>query len=800
MAKQTHKFGKWRWKFTSGAEEITQDLLRHWEMIEDLPGVEVLKSSLSRTVIAFPSTSSRPALIIKRYHVRGVKERLKYMFLPSRAACEWIALQHLKKAGVAVPQPLAFGEKRSGRILFHAGLVMERLSNARGISQWLREKSAGDPERLEVLRQVGYQVARLHSARCRHSDLHTGNILVQDGGPDDNPRVVLIDHHVCRIGKIPSERQTRNNLAKLFHSLLPKITHSESMELLRAYNEAREAPKWDLLMLQRVLDDLVYRAYRLQERRLRSRSKRCWKNSSQFARSGSKGWRVYRRREIPLDSLQVFQEGQINFEALSEAPSGVVVRETTLELKKGVQPVVVKQRSYNGFWRRIWYRFFPDHLHKEWGTARSREVRGIPNPKALALMEQYRFGLLPARDILIMEQVGGETPPRQPARRIHRKSPAVPGTERPYHIARVITWLPRGGIERRLIALLPRLNTPPFRVSLVCIRERGPLADELRQAGVPVSVVPLRSRLDPWGLRALTRWMHEQRVDLVHSHMYRSNVPATIAARLAGVRHVLCQVHNIDTWETRRQQMMDRWLLRWRTAMLAVSNEVKRDIVAKLHCPPEQVRVLYNGIDINEYGSVQPDAQLRHELGIPQGHRLVVMLARLVAQKKHTRFLQALEIIRRELPATRVLLVGDGKLRKELEREVGTRHLGNMVSFTGHRSDIPQILALSDLSVLTSDREGFSNTIIESLAAGVPVVATDVGGNSEAIVDGECGLIVQPDDLTGLAGALKKVLTEETLRHQMSQAARVRAQRFSLENMLVETRRLYLELLNESGI
>ena len=211
------------------------------------------------------------------------------------------------------------------------------------------------------------------------------------------------------------------------------------------------------------------------------------------------------------------------------------------------------------------------------------------------------------------------------------------------------------------------------------------------------------------------------------------------------------------------------------------------------------MRVLYNGIDINEYGSVQPNPRLRHALGIPEGNKLVVMVARLVAQKKHTRFLQALETIRNELPPASVLLVGDGKLRGELEREVETRHLGDMVSFTGHRNDIPQILALSDLSVLTSDREGFSNTVIESLAAGVPVVATDVGGNSEAIVDGECGLIVQSDDLAGLAGALKKVLTDDTLRHKMSQSARIHAQRFSLENMVDETRRLYLELLNERG-
>jgi tRNA A-37 threonylcarbamoyl transferase component Bud32 len=403
MTIQTHKTGKWSWKFAPGAEEIIQDLLRHWDMIEEMPGAEVLKSNLSRTVIAFPSTSSRPALIIKRYHVRGVKETLKYLVLKSRAASEWTALQHLKTSKVAVPRPLAFGEKLSGKILLGAGLVMEKLSNAQGISQWLRERGTGHPVRIEVLRQVGYQVARLHGARCRHSDLHTGNILVQDGGPDDKPRVVLIDHHVCRIGKMPSERQRRNNLAKLFHSLLPKITHSESMELLRSYNEANAAPKWNVSGLQRVLDDLVYRAHRLQEIRLRSRSKRCWKNSSQFARTVSRGWRVYRRREVPIDSLHVFQEGRINLESISEDQSGLDIGGATIELEKGAQPVVVKQYNYRGLWRRIWHRVYPSPLHKEWEVARELEVRVIPNPKALALMVQYHFGL-PGRVILIVER------------------------------------------------------------------------------------------------------------------------------------------------------------------------------------------------------------------------------------------------------------------------------------------------------------------------------------------------------------------------------------------------------------
>ncbi len=365
----------------------------------------------------------------------------------------------------------------------------------------------------------------------------------------------------------------------------------------------------------------------------------------------------------------------------------------------------------------------------------------------------------------------------------------------PYHILRVITWMPRGGIERRLVELLPRLNKPPFRVSLVCIRRRGPLADDLEQAGVPVSVVPLRSRLDPCGLSALARWMRKEHVDLVHSHMYRSNVPSTIAARLSGVRHVLCQVHNIDTWETNRQRMMDRWLLRWRSAMLAVSENVKDDIVSSLHCSPERIKILYNGIDTSKFGNMQAEPQLNLDLGIPKGHFLVVMLARLVEQKKHTRLLQALQRIRDELPPTNVVLVGDGKLRHALEQEVKERHLKDMVSFAGHRTDIAQILASSTLSVLTSDKEGFSNAIVESLAAGVPVIATDVGGNREAIVDGKCGFIIQPNDITGLAQALKILLTDHPLRQKMSTAAQLQAQHFSLDQMLRETRKIYLELL-----
>ena len=406
MNTPTYNAGNWRWKFAPGAKELLQDLLPHWKELEQLPGAEVLKASLSRTVIALPSTSSRPALIIKRYNVRKVSERLRYLLLPSPAAREWTALQHLKKDEVAVPRPLAFGEERSGRILLRAGLIMEKVLNVRVISKWLRRRPIGDPERIEVLRKVGHQIARLHGAGCRHRDLHSGNILVVEEPVGAQSRVVLIDHHVCRIGAIPSECPRRNNLAKLFHSLLSKITHTEALELLRAYEEAGAVPKWRASTSLQILDDLAHRAHRLEGIRLRSRSKRCWKNSSQFARTVTRGWRVYRRREVPPESLRVFQEGRIDFEPIFKDRPEQLVGGATLELEHGAQPVVVKQQSYRALWRRIWIRVYPGLLHRAWGAARALDVRGIPNPKALALMIHYCHGL-PAEAILITERIVG---------------------------------------------------------------------------------------------------------------------------------------------------------------------------------------------------------------------------------------------------------------------------------------------------------------------------------------------------------------------------------------------------------
>lgn len=366
----------------------------------------------------------------------------------------------------------------------------------------------------------------------------------------------------------------------------------------------------------------------------------------------------------------------------------------------------------------------------------------------------------------------------------------------PFPVTRLITWLPVGGIERRLVAVLPQLDRTLFAPRLICLRERGPLADELEASGVPVSVVPFRSRLSPAAIWRLARALRGSAI--VHAHMYRANVPGTIAARLAGVPVILGQVHNVDTWQTGRQRLMDRLTARRRTATIAVSRRVQEDVCRTLRLPPERVPVLHNGIDLAPFRAPLDREALRAELGLRSDQVAVLCAARLHPQKNHRGLLQALVRLPSALPPWRCLVAGDGPERANLEQLAVAHGLQHRVVFLGQRRDVPRLMRACDLSVLPSDKEGFSNTVLESLAAGLPVVATDVGGNAEAIEHGVSGFLTGRADVEDLAERLAQLIADAGLRRRMAAAALAAAPRFSLESMVSETQKLYLRLLREA--
>jgi glycosyltransferase involved in cell wall biosynthesis len=382
--------------------------------------------------------------------------------------------------------------------------------------------------------------------------------------------------------------------------------------------------------------------------------------------------------------------------------------------------------------------------------------------------------------------------------------PRDPAQERqegagPARLLFLIDELDVGGTEQQLLELVKRLDRAKY-LPVVCCFRPGRVAKEIAAAGVKLVALRKRAKVDPGLVLALLRLMRRERVDLVQTFLFTANTWGRLAAVLAGVPIILSSERNVDMWEERYKALVGRWLDRWTRCTVANSEAVKEYLVGK-GLRPEKIRVIYNGVDCRRFdGPRSPDA-LRTELGIPPRHSVVGLLARLEPQKDPHTFLRAAAQIAAEIPAVSFLVVGGGGLEAGLKREAARLGLGGRIIFTGPRRDVGRVLAACDLSVLSSLKEGMSNTILESMAAGLPVVATRVGGNAELIQDGETGFLVPPRDPARLAEAIGRLLREPSLAKAMGMRAGERvAQRFSVDVMVESTTRLYDELIGSARI
>lgn len=379
--------------------------------------------------------------------------------------------------------------------------------------------------------------------------------------------------------------------------------------------------------------------------------------------------------------------------------------------------------------------------------------------------------------------------------------PQQPSRGRPLRVARLITWLPVGGIERRLAAVLPRLKARGMEPKVFCLRERGPLADQLEGDGIPVELAPMKSRLHPPSLLRLERALRAFAPDIVHCHMYRANVPGTIAARRARAPVVFAQVHNVDSWQSWRQRAMDRLLCRWRTGMIGVSQAVVDDIQRTLGVPPARTALIHNGADSEEF---RPDparrAAARRELGLGEGQVAALVPARLHSNKAPMATLDAFAqaVAQGGLDDAVLLFAGEGPLEEDLRRAVADRGLGGQARLLGKRDDMAALYDAADVVVLSTLKEGFSNAIVEALLCGKPVIAARVGGNAEAITGAEHGWLHDAGDGAALAAQLRAALSDPQGLRARESACRAQGMKFSLDAMVDATEALYLKALSEA--
>lgn len=324
-------------------------------------------------------------------------------------------------------------------------------------------------------------------------------------------------------------------------------------------------------------------------------------------------------------------------------------------------------------------------------------------------------------------------------------------------------------------------------VVVYCLSSQDrPYGDRLREAGVAVRTLPSRGSFDVGRVFALARALGEDRIELVHAFLFLASAYAYLATRLRPGIALVTSARNCKPEPHPLRRTVMRRAFAASRAIVCNSREMERYAIAHYGAPRSRTRVVYNGVDTGRFSL----ARVEHD-GMHIG-----TVGRIERQKNLDVFLDAAEGFLREVPRARFTIVGDGSLRAHYIDEVKRRGLAGQVTLPGTTSEIPAFLAGLDQFWLTSDYEGTPNVVLEAMAAGVPVVATRVGGTGEVLEDGLTGLLVEAGDSDAVCNAALRLARDAALATSLGQAARSAAHgRFSLHAMVAATRAVYAEAL-----
>lgn len=378
----------------------------------------------------------------------------------------------------------------------------------------------------------------------------------------------------------------------------------------------------------------------------------------------------------------------------------------------------------------------------------------------------------------------------------------------------VIGNLDVGGAERHLVQVLPKLKQVGFSPLVYTLTHKGKLAAVLESQGVPV-VEPWfsayfrrlprlfrRLLLTPFSFVTFCILMMRYRSPIVHFFLPESYLFGGVSSwMMMSPRIKLMSRRSLNLYQLKYPVLakIERLLHSGMSAVLGNSKAVVRELAAE-GVKTSRLGLLYNGIDLEVFGKLPPRASVRSGLGIQSDALMMVCVANLIPYKGHIDLIQALGDIRADLPSGWVIaLVGrDCGIASELQALAKRLGLDEHIKWLGERSDAIAICSAADIGVLSSHQEGFSNSVLEGMAAGVAMVVTDVGGNAEAVMDGVSGLVVPARDPAALGQALLTLANDERARQLMAKAGRQRvADNFSLTTCVNRYAGLYQALLSQ---
>ena len=363
-----------------------------------------------------------------------------------------------------------------------------------------------------------------------------------------------------------------------------------------------------------------------------------------------------------------------------------------------------------------------------------------------------------------------------------------------YRLLHITHDLQIGGLQQVIVNLCKYTDTSQFDISVLCLRERGVYTKDVEKLGIPVFLLPQKKNgIDYFSFLKVSQFIRREKIDIIHTHNTQPLIDGVIGALLDRRVKTIIHTDHARSFPDKKRYMFAEWLIsHFVTKMVGVSEHTSKNLSKYEKIAPEKIATIYNGVDPKPYSVSLNRKRYLKKLGIDTNGPVIGLGVRLSEQKGITYLLKAAPLIIEAFPRVSIVIAGEGDLETDLKKESRDLGINKNIFFLGPRLDIPLLIKALDLYVLPSLWEGLPMVLLEAMAAGCPIIATNVGGNSIAIQDKVNGFLVAPADPVALANSIITLLNDPTLMNKYAQSSLdIFKKKFSAEMMAVKYEKLY---------
>lgn len=368
-------------------------------------------------------------------------------------------------------------------------------------------------------------------------------------------------------------------------------------------------------------------------------------------------------------------------------------------------------------------------------------------------------------------------------------------------VINIIPSLNIGGREKVVIDMINNFNSDEFALSLCCLKGQGPMLEFLRPDKAKLHFLNKKKGLDYNLYLKIRNFLKEKKPVIVHTHNPGAFVYGSIGAKLANIPIIVNTEHGYGYKISIKKKFVEKYLMKKIDKTITVSDDLRNKLSKNKEWARSKIVTIHNGINLQNFDSLLSKYALREALGFNKDEILIGNVARLALVKDHSTLINAFEIISKKFVNSKLIIVGEGELRGELEKKTRELCLNSRVYFLGERKDIKELLSIFDIFILSSLSEGISITLLEAMASEKPVIATNVGGNPEIVINEKTGILIPPLRPKSLSEAMEKLIVDKNFALRMGRAAREHARaNFDIKIMSEKIKKLYEELLLEKKL